>query len=218
MNVLVVGATGGSGAAAARALLSAGHRVTAFARSPETLEIESSALSRARGDVTNARDVLDAVEGHDAVIVTLGIRENPLAVRVRGPKRTPMNVRSEGTRIVIEAMRARGVDRLVVQTTYGVGETYAHLSVKWKLLFSLVIAPQLRDTERQEAIVRASPLDWVLVRPVGLHDGPPDPRVFVSSRQAPPSMEVSRARVGELLAEAATRGDHHGEALVISAA
>ena len=48
-------------------------------------------------------DVEEAVRGHDAVIVTLGIRENPLAVRLRGSVGTAMNVRSSGlTRLLVQ--------------------------------------------------------------------------------------------------------------------
>ena len=48
-------------------------------------------------------------------------------------------------------MRAR---RLVVQSTYGVGETKERLSFAWRCIISLVLKPQIADTEEHERIVR----------------------------------------------------------------
>ncbi|MBW1876640.1 MAG: SDR family oxidoreductase, partial [Deltaproteobacteria bacterium] len=103
------------------ALLKQGHRVTAFSRQAESLENTSDRLRLLNGDATNPEDVDRAVAGHDAVIVTLGIAENPMRVRMFGAAKTPNDVRSAGTRNVIAAMRKHGVGRLVVQSSYGVG-------------------------------------------------------------------------------------------------
>ncbi|HYJ09886.1 MAG TPA: NAD(P)H-binding protein, partial [Polyangiaceae bacterium] len=121
MKISVIGATGGSGRAAVQWLLAAGHEVTAFARNPQRLELEHSNLRLVSGDALEASDVERAVAGQDAVVVTLGITENPMRVRLLGPARTPLDVRSRGTERVIAAMHRHGVRRLIVQTTYGVG-------------------------------------------------------------------------------------------------
>jgi uncharacterized protein YbjT (DUF2867 family) len=99
MKVLVVGATGGSGRAAVGELLRRGHDVTAFSRHASSLVAGTGGRVRAiDGDATDPADVDRAVDGQDAVIVTLGISENPLRVRLRGAAGTPMDVRSRGTR------------------------------------------------------------------------------------------------------------------------
>lgn len=204
MKVLVMGATGGSGQAAVKALLAAGHEVTAFARAPGA---GAPRLRWAVGDAMSAADVDAAVRGQDAVVVALGIRENPLRVRLFGSARTPMEVRSKGTANVIAAMERHGVQRLVVQTTYGIGATKGRLGVVDALFFALLLAPQIEDTERQEALVRASDRAWVLVQPVHLVDdaGAADaPMPFHSTHGETGAMRVSRGSVGRLLAEAAT--------------
>src|SRR5687768_3042333 len=104
MKVLVVGATGGSGQAAVSALLGAGHEVTAFSRHAERLPA-AARLRRVNGDVMDPPAVEAAVRGQDAVVVTLGITENALSVRLRGSTTTPIDVRSRGTRHTIAAMR-----------------------------------------------------------------------------------------------------------------
>ena len=127
MQVLVVGSTGGSGRAVVTQLLDAGHRVTAFSRRENRLGIVSDRLDTFAGDAQNPDDVERAVRGHEAVVVTLGISENPLRVRLFGPRHTPLDIRSSGTRNVIHAMQRHGVRRLVVLTSYGVGATRGRL-------------------------------------------------------------------------------------------
>jgi putative NADH-flavin reductase len=201
MKVLVIGATGGSGRAAVQQLLGRGHFVTAFTRGGQ-LDIEHASLAVVRGDATHADDVERAVRGQDAVVVTLGIRENPLRVRLFGAAHTPDSVRSEGTRHVIAAMKMHGVRRLVVQTTYGVGETRDKLGFVDSLFFKLLLKPQIVDSELQNAEVTASELDWVLAQPVHLTDSIEDPRPFLSVEGETGAMKVSRASVGRFLAEA----------------
>lgn len=162
-------------------------------------------------------DVHRAVNGQDAVAVTLGITENPLLVRLRGTRGTPLDVRSRGTKNVIDAMRAQGVDKLVVQSTYGIGESKGRLPLKWRMIFSMLLKPQILDSEEQERIVRDSGLDWTLVQPVGLTDDE-DAAAFVSTDGDTQTMNVSRASVARLLAEALESSQYRGASVAISAA
>jgi putative NADH-flavin reductase len=201
MKVLVIGATGGSGRAAVQQLLTRGHQVTAFTRSGQ-LALAHANLAVLRGDATSASDVERAVRGQDAVIVTLGISENPLRVRFFGAAHTPDAVRSEGTRLVIAAMQKHDVRKLVVQTTYGVGPTRDKLGFVDSMFFKLLLKPQIEDTERQTVAVTASKLDWVLVQPVHLTNDAEAPAPFLSTDGETGGMKVSRASVGRFLADA----------------
>ncbi|MGX5654881.1 NAD(P)-dependent oxidoreductase [Geodermatophilus nigrescens] len=216
MRVLVVGATGGSGRAAVEALTARGHEVTAFARAGAAFR-EDAAVRTVDGDATRPADVGPAVRGQDAVVVALGISEHPLAVRLRGSRGTPMDVRSRGTAALVAAMREHGVPRLVVQSSYGVGETRDRLPLSSKLVFALVLRPQIADHERQERVVRDSGLDWTIVQPVYLTDG--DEAASTSPSGDVEGMHVSRRAVGGLLADLATRtGDAGGRCLAVSGA
>jgi uncharacterized protein YbjT (DUF2867 family) len=216
MKALVMGSTGGSGRAAVDELLRAGHEVTAFARRADAFDGATRKPSVFVGDATDPVAVRRAVAGHDAVVVTLGIHENAMRVRLFGSARTPLDIRSRGTRNVISAMRAHGVRRLVVQTTYGVGATRGRLPFGWKMMFALVLGPQIADTEAQEREVRASGLDWVLVQPVALTDELEEGPAFASVTGEAPSMKVSRRRVGRFLAEAATDPRYVGVSVALS--
>jgi nucleoside-diphosphate-sugar epimerase len=213
MRVLVVGATGGSGRAAVAALAERGHEVTVMTRrdgvgwdGPVRVVV---------GDATRPADVSAAVVGQDAVVVTLGISENPVRVRLRGPAGTPIDVRSRGTRNVVAAMRRHGVRRLVVQTSYGVGTTRGALPLRYRLMFWLLLGPQIRDTELQDRDVRESGLDWVVVQPVNLTDALEDGEPFTSAAGEVRGWHVSRARVGRSLAAAVDSG-HGGLVLAVS--
>src|SRR5918993_1473429 len=104
LDICVIGATGGSGSAVCAALRGRGHRVTALARHASAISPRPG-LNPIDGDATDD-DLLDRVmPGHEAVVVTLGISEPALRVRVRGAQRTPNDVRSRGTAAVVAAAR-----------------------------------------------------------------------------------------------------------------
>ncbi|MET0343183.1 MAG: NAD(P)H-binding protein [Polyangiales bacterium] len=202
MKVLVIGATGGSGLSAVKNLLKRGHDVTAMTRgAPHALPAHPR-LAIVKGDATDDQAVARAVANHDAVVVTLGIRENPIRVRLFGAANTATDVRSRGTRAVIRAMRAAGVRKLVVQTSYGVGATRDKLTLLDKIFFAIFIKGQIADTEVQEAEVTESGLDWVLVQPVHLTDDDVDDAPFASLRGERETSKISRASVGRFLADA----------------
>ena len=198
MKVLVVGATGGSGRAAVAELVARGHDVTALSRHASSL----SGVRGVDGDATDVALVDRLVRGQDAVVVTLGISESALRVRLRGPSGTPLDIRSRGTRTVLAAMARHGVRRVVVQTSYGVGPSSVGLPLVTRLVFALLLRPQIADTERQGAELRASELDWVEVQPVNLTDEPWAGPPVASTDGAIEGMRVSRAQVGWVLAEA----------------
>jgi len=215
-KILVIGATGGTGRATIDELVKAGHRVTAFSRHAEALEGTSELVTAINGDATNPADVDRAVPGHDAVIITLGITENPLRVRLFGTAQTPLNVRSAGTRNVIAAMRRHGVRRLVVQTSFGVGDTRNSLRLLDRLFFSLLLKPQIADTEVQELEVRDSGIDWVLAQPVHLTDDESDEMPFVSTDGQVREWKISRRGVARFLAQAAQASNYAGQTVALS--
>lgn len=215
-KVLVVGATGGTGRATVEALLERGFRVTAFSRHAESLDIDSDRLTRINGDATNPADVEQAVAGHDAVVITLGITENPMRVRLFGASGTANDVRSTGTRHVIAAMRKHGVRRLVVLSSYGVGETRKRLRPMDRLVFGLLLKPQIADTEAQEAVVRESGLDWVLAQPVHLTDDDRDEMPFASAKGEVHEWKIARKGVAQFLSQAAGASDYVGQSVALS--
>lgn len=159
-RLLVLGATGGTGAALIRQALEAGHEVSAFARDPSAIPVPHHERLRAlRGDVMDAEQVSRAVAGHDAVLSALGARG-------LGPTR----VYSGGAGNILRAMKEHGVRRLIAVTAAGLCD-----NLRRAFWFRLLVRPLLRhvysDMERMEEAVRNSDVDWTLVRPPRLTDG-----------------------------------------------
>lgn len=213
MKVLVVGASRGTGAELVDELAQRGHVVTAFSRRAEG---DDPRVTYHRGDVLDADAVTKAVAGQDAVVVTLGIPDNPFRVRLTRRASSRLDVRSAGTAIVVRAMAETGIRRLVVQSTYGIGETYRELPLTLKALLTIAIRPQVTDHELQEATVRASDLDWTIVRPVVLHTAERPAPASVRLDDRVDAMRVSRRQVARVEADAIVRNEWIGRVLSVS--
>jgi len=216
LKILVVGATGGTGLAVVQQLLQDGHTVTAFSRHASSKFAATDRLTTVDGNVMQPADIDDAVKGQDAVIVVLGISENPIRVRLFGTARTPSDVRSTGTKNVIDAMRKHDVSRLIVQSSFGVGETRELLGFTDQLIFTLLLKPQIADTEVQELAVRNSGIDWVLVQPVHLTDSHDSTMPYVSTQGKTRLTKVARTSVAQILAVAVREPDFIGKTVAVS--
>lgn len=162
MKVIIIGATGSVGQLAVQQMLEDGHEVTAFARSPENLTLTHAKLTLIAGDATSQETLERAIKGHDAVVITLGAG---MSRRSR--------IRSQGTLSVVNAMQATGVTRLICQSTLGAHESWSNLNFYWKrIMFGALLRPVFHDHELQESLVRASGLNWTIVRPGAFADGP----------------------------------------------
>ncbi|MCI5041529.1 MAG: SDR family oxidoreductase [Donghicola eburneus] len=192
MNVIVFGATGSVGKLAVSELLNAGHSVSAFARTPDKLELTNPNLRRIAGDALRPDEVSDAVTGHDAAVITLGA----------GLSRSSL-IRSEGTLNVINAMQTHGIRRLICQSTLGAHESWSNLNFYWKrIMFGALLRPVFKDHELQESLVRASGLDWTIVRPGAFTDAP---ATGAYKENFPPSdrkltLKIARADIAAFLA------------------
>lgn len=215
MKVVVFGSTGGTGRAVVRTLLAGGHQVTAFARDPAKMEMQTR-LSLVVGDVMNPANVARAVAGQDAVVVALGNSQNPFAMLLGAKRTTPANICEAGTANVIAAMQTASVRRLVCVTSFGVGETREKLPLVWKLFFRALLREQMQDKERQETVVRASGLDWTLVQPVGLDDTPATGAFLASRSGARRKAMISRADVAAFIAQEVTGPGHVGQTVTVS--
>lgn len=162
MRLLVFGSTGGTGRELVSQALEQGHEVTAFARDPARLGVTHPKLRAAQGDVLDHGSVGRAVPGHDAVLSALGTR-----------KLGKTDVLSSGTRHIIRAMEAAGVKRFVCESSLGVGDSRGQMSPLYTyFVIPLFLRNIYADKEVQERLIRESSLDWVIVRPAVLTDGP----------------------------------------------
>ena len=161
MKIIIFGATGGTGQALVKQALEKGHTVTVLARNPEKVEIRHANLSVIKGDVLDTASVEKAIAGHDAVLVALGVKPPSRAVVV-GP----------GTKNIINAMKKHDIKRLIVESAMFMDDTVRKNSFLISILTKTFMKGLYADKLVQEATIRESDMEWVIIRPVGLTNGP----------------------------------------------
>lgn len=163
MNVLVIGGTRGLGRDVALAAAAAGHVVTILARGPAASAVPVTGLRAVIGDVEDLADVERAVAGQQAVVWAVGV----------GVRRAPVQVFSHGTQLLLAAMGRHGVTRILCVTGIGAGASRGHGGFFYdRVVQPLLLKTIYEDKDRQEDLVRASTLDWTIVRPGRLTHGP----------------------------------------------
>ena len=163
MLVLIIGASRGVGLETTRQALAAGHRVRAFARSADAIRLQNARLEKIRGDALKAADVEAALEGVDVVVQALGVGFGDLF--------RPVRLFSDATRVLIRAMEAKGVKRLIAVTGFGAGDSREAIGLMQLLPFSLVFGRAYDDKSEQERLIKRSSLEWTIARPGLLTDG-----------------------------------------------
>lgn len=165
MKLLVIGATGGTGQEIVKQALRTGHSITALVRDVAAKGRFDPAVRIAVGNVLDAASLQKALAGQEAVISSLGSGAT-------GPFKE-MTMLSEGTRNLIREMQTLSVERFICITGIGAGESKGHGAwwYDW-VVQPLILRGVYDDKTRQEKLVRESRLDWTLVRPGILTNGP----------------------------------------------
>lgn len=161
-NLLVLGATGGTGRQVVEQAVERGHQVTAFMRNPEKLGPIAGRIRVVRGSLPQDRDALiGALRGQDAVISALGA----------GNSLRPHGLIERSMPAIVQAMEASGVQRLIFTSSFGVGGTARAVPTGPRILIALFLRGIYADKQAGEEILRRSSLDWTLVYPVTLTGG-----------------------------------------------
>lgn len=189
MRILIVGASGGTGRQMVLQALARGHAVRAWSRHEGELALRHPMLEHVSGDVADAPIARRAVEGVDAVVSALGSTHGLAKATVC----------TEGTRTLIDAMRAHRVRRLVaitsMATTNKLGPVHEHV-------FDPLFFRGIYDDKRaQERLIAESGLEWVIIRPGRLVDAPATHRARVVFDGPLPGVHVSRAAVARFALE-----------------
>ncbi|GAB7028882.1 NAD(P)H-binding protein [Streptomyces sp. NPDC021749] len=168
MRIAVFGANGPTGRLLTGQALAAGHHVTAVTRQPDSFPVHHERLEVVGADALDPEAVDAAVAQRDAVLSTLGVPAG----------KEPISIYSRAAANIIAAMTRHHVRRLAVVSPSGVDpQPYSDGG----FLFNRVLLPYVTgvlgktlydDMRRMEALVRASDLDWTIVRPSGLYHLP----------------------------------------------
>jgi putative NADH-flavin reductase len=161
MNLIIFGATGGIGQHLVTQALEAGHKVTAVARRPAAIQMQHPRLTVMQGDVLQPETLRQPMIGQDAVLSSLGSVGKELTT-----------VYSEGVSNIMAAMQKAQVRRIICVSANGLEPGPLWQRVVAKLVLWKLFRESFTDLVRMEAIVKSSSLDWTIMRPPRLTDGP----------------------------------------------
>jgi len=206
MKVLVIGAAGRSGRVVVEKALAAGHDVTAFVHKTEGY-VPNSNVRVVEGDATERSAMDAAMLGQDAVIDTIG-NENPL-------KATTLESSAAAT--ITASMQSSGVRRLVVISMIGEGDSVANTNWWERLFLSTLLLHEMKDKAAMEAIVDTSGLDWIIVRPPFLNDGPGTGAFHVfSAESGETAHKLTRADLAAFMVAQLSSDEHIRKAVAIA--
>lgn len=191
MKITVIGAAKGIGLALTKMALEGGHEVTALMRDPAKLSLTHPKLRTARGDIRNQASIEAALAGQDAVCVCIGAP----------PSLKPMDVFSQGARNVLAAIKKAPTVKLISVTGIGAGDSRGHGGFFYdKIIQPLLLKTMYEDKDREEAILKASAVDWMIVRPGLLTNGKHTGKYRVLTDMAGVTAgKISRADVADFI-------------------
>ncbi len=206
MKLLVFGATGGTGQAVVTQGLAQGHEITAYVRNSAGLAGRDG-LTVVQGQLTDAAAVGAAVARHDAVLSALG---------GRGDQTVPV---SEGTKVIVAAMQDAGVRRLVYVTSFGVGDSLEQMG--WfarQVVAGMMLKKVLAEKEYEEQAIMQSRLDWTILRPGSLEDGPRTGvyRCITDSKEKVGRPRIARADVADFMLKSLVDDRFVGRAVALT--
>ena len=187
MRVVVFGATGGTGLQLVKQALEAGHQVTALVRPHTKFPMQHERLRILQGDVLDPACVDAAVTGQDAVLSALGTNQ-----------RGPVTICADGMKSILAPMTTHCVRRLVAISAYGAADSHhrnLYNSALWAFQKEKMIVK-----EHMEELIKQSDVDWTVVRPAALTNGPRTQRYHTGTDlHMKISSKISRADVADFM-------------------
>jgi putative NADH-flavin reductase len=163
MNLVVFGASGGTGQEIIKQALEQGHEVTAFVRDAAKLAIKDSKLHIIEADVLKDQPAItSAIAGNDAIICALGVANSLKSA----------GLIAGGLAAIVPAAKKHDVRRLILISAFGVGDSFRNAPLVPRLMYRLLLGDIYRDKKAGEDIVKASGLNWTIIHPVMLTTGP----------------------------------------------
>jgi putative NADH-flavin reductase len=192
MKISIFGATGRTGQLLVERALRAGHEVTALARTPAAVQARAG-LRVVKGDVYSVGPIAEVVAGADAVFSALGARSLGKDDAIE-----------RGVPLIVEAMKAARVKRLIVLGSAGALDTAMDKQLgiqKWiveNIVYKTVLKWPVEAQRVQYRILAASGLDWTMAMPPMLTDFAASGKVREDADALPPgALYCSRADVAD---------------------
>jgi putative NADH-flavin reductase len=162
-RIVVFGGNGGIGRQVVEHALQRGHPMVAVVRNPQAFAVSHPELTVRKADVMMPETLRGLLEEEDIVISAIGknsTRETTLY--------------SDGDKHILEAMTAAGAARLFVISASGLEVNPSHnWMIRWvtKNILQRILRHMYADLLRMESLVKASEVQWTIIRPPRLTDG-----------------------------------------------
>ncbi len=205
MKCVVFGAAGGIGRQLVQQALTAGHEVTAFQHHMRISSDHQGMLHIVEGDLFDFSSVKVAIQGQDVVLAAHGAHN-----------RKAVAIYPEGTGNILRAMDESGVKRLVCITSAAVDDDPALGFFFGKIIKPLFLKAVYQALKQVEQCVEQSSLDWTILGPGALTDGPHTGIYRISDQGIPKGgTKIARADVADLMLKEATNPQSIHKKLVI---
>lgn len=205
MKIAVIAANGRTGKAFVELALRAGHTVAAGVYSTNTFSDHAN-LKVQTCDARNEDDVNRLIKDCDAVASFIG--------HVKG---SPVNVQTDAMKVLVSAMNAHGITRLVSLTGTGVrfpGDKITMIDRILNLSIGLIDPARVNDGKKHVAFLQQSSLDWTIIRVLKLQNTKPKP--FSLQQYGPTKLYVSRDEVAVACLQVLEQGSFIHQAPIIS--
>ena len=210
MRIAVVGATGRTGMEVVSQGLSRREHVTAVVRRPDAITLRHQRLAIAQADVLAREQLVAALAGSDAVVSAVGA----------GTSRGPTVVYSEGIANVLGAMDAHGIGKLAVVSAAPVGPREGQPFLERRIAMPVLerlFGASYDDMRRMEALLRASDVAWISLRPPRLVKKPATGTYRVdASRPLPKARSITYPDLATALLDSLGREDLFGHAAFVA--
>lgn len=191
-TIALIGATGRTGQLFLEKALSAGYSVKALVRTPEKLKLRHPKLNLIEGSVLNEETVELVVQNADIVVSLFG--------HVKG---SPDGLQTQGTKLIIKAMKAHGIRRIISLSGGGLPypekdqPKFADKLIRF--IMEIAVPKILKDAKDHHLILEKSGLDWIIVRGPRLTDEPEKGNYRVGWVGVNASTKIGRADLADFI-------------------
>jgi putative NADH-flavin reductase len=212
MKIAIFGANGATGRLLTAQSLEAGHTVTVLVRSPQSFPFMNS-VQVVQGDAFESAAVSQTVQGADVVFSTLG---------AKSPFRNE-NVLPRAVPLIVAAMQQVGVRRIIALGSAGARPDALAKQPLWRqwvvqqIIYNSVLKWPVREQMAQHEILSSSGLDWTMVLPPMLTNGPARGSCRIDAAALPRlAHSISRRDVAHFMFQQITSPQWVGKSVYIS--
>ena len=208
MKILIIGASRGIGKALMEEALKDGHKVRVLARHPDRLESTDSRLDLVQGDVRDLQSVNEAAQDMEIVCSCIGV---PITFKA-------VDLFSVAAANLVKVVGQQPTLKLIAVTGIGAGDSKGHGGFLYDRIFKpLFLKSIYEDKDREEEIIATGDIDWLIVRPAGLTNGPRTGNYrIINDLEGTTAKRISRRDVADFILCQAAQPSHFGKTPLIT--